>query len=144
MNTDLLQTKNYKLKTPLQFVYFNLGGAVFFVSGYLIFAVLYGVLHWHWLIAKAVADLIGWSLNYLIQHYLAFSGSAHAQGHKKVLKKFVPFSLLNISLDYAIVGGLKAVGVTPFVGLWVSSVFFTLWKWFWYKYWIFRGDTIKK
>ncbi len=131
--------KNTKLqKNAKQFFIFNLGGAVFFVSGYLIFAVLYGLLGWHWLIAKAIADLVGWSLNYLIQHYLAFHESAREQGHKMVLKKFVPFSLLNIPIDYAIVGLLKAAGVSPFMGLWVSSIFFTIWKWLWYKNHIFR------
>jgi hypothetical protein len=57
-----------------------------------------------------------------------------------VLKKFVPFSLFNIPIDYAIVGGLKWLGVTPFLGLWISSLFFTVWKWLWYKHWVFRSS----
>ncbi len=121
-----------------QFILYNLGGAAFFVSGYLVFSLLYGLLHWHWLVAKGIADLIGWSLNYLIQHYLAFSEAARQQGHKKVLKKFVPFSLFNIPIDYAIVGSLKWLGITPFLGLWISSIFFTVWKWLWYKHWVFK------
>lgn len=121
----------------VQFAYFNLGGVVFFASGYLVFVLLYGFLHWHWLLAKGIADLVGWSLNYLIQHYVAFSASARQQGHKVILKKFVPFSLINIPIDYAIVAGLRWFGVTPFIGLWVSSLFFTAWKWLWYKHWVF-------
>jgi|GEM_PF-54026 hypothetical protein len=121
----------------IQFAYFNLGGVVFFVVGYLVFALLFGALHWHWLIAKCIGDLVGWGLNYLIQHYLAFNEPAQAQGHRKILKKYVPFSLLNVLIDYAIVGGLRLVGVTPFIGLWVASLFFTVWKWLWYKHWIF-------
>lgn len=125
----------------LQFIYFNFGGLVFFVSGYLLFALLYGLFHWWWLLAKGIADLVGWVLNYLVQHYLAFNDSARQQGHKKVLKKYVPFSLLNVLIDYAIVGGLKWIGITPFLGLWISSLFFTLWKWLWYKHWIFSDKT---
>lgn len=125
-------------KSFLQFFYFNLGGAVFFVSGYAIFVLLYGLLGWHWLIAKAIADLIGWSLNYFIQHHVAFNESARQQGHKKVLKKFVPLSLINIPIDFAIVGGLKWLGLTPLLGLWISSLFFTVWKWLWYKHWVFK------
>lgn len=121
----------------LQFLYFNLGGVLFFVTGYLIFALLYGALHWYWLIAKGIADLIGWALNYLVQHYLAFSDVAREHGHKKVLKKYVPFSILNVLIDYVIVGGLKFIGVSPFVGLWIASLFFTVWKWLWYKRWVF-------
>ena len=121
----------------LQFTYYNLGGIVFFVSGYALFALLYGWLHWYWLVAKGIADSIGWTFNYLIQHYLAFGESARLHGHKKVLKKYVPFSVLNVGIDYAIVGGLRLVGITPFVGVWVASLFFTGWKWLWYKHWIF-------
>jgi hypothetical protein len=51
----------------------------------------------------------------------------------------VPFSLFNIPIDYAIVGGLKWLGVTPFLGLWISSIFFTIWKWLWYKHWVFKA-----
>lgn len=122
----------------VQFAYFNLGGVVFFVSGYLMFVLLYGVLHWNWVIAKGIADLTGWALNYLVQHYLAFSQTARQQGHKKILKKYVPFSLLNVCIDYALVGLLNWVGVSPFIGLWLSALFFTIWKWLWYKHWVFR------
>ena len=128
----------------IQFVYFNFGGIVFFVAGYAVFALLYGLLHWWWFVAKGLADLIGWSLNYLIQHYLAFNETARAHGHKKVLKKYVPFSLLNVLIDYAIVGGLNWLGISPFLGLWISSLFFTIWKWLGYKHWIFKpSDTMK-
>lgn len=122
----------------LQFVYFNFGGVVFFVSGYFVFALLYGLFGWHWLIAKGLADIVGWTLNYFIQHYLAFHEDSKKLGHRKVLKKYVPFSLFNVLIDYAIVGGLKALGVTPFIGLWVSSIFFTIWKYVWYRFWVFR------
>ncbi len=133
---------NYRRMRPtkrgfLQFLYYNLGGIVFFVSGYALFALLYGVFHWYWLLAKGLADLVGWALNYLVQHYLAFSQVAREHGHKKVLKKYIPFSLLNVLVDYAIVGGLRLVGVTPFIGLWIASLFFSIWKWLWYKHWIF-------
>lgn len=132
-------------KTFIQFAYFHLGGAIFFAAGYLVFALLYGLLHWHWLLAKAIADLTGWSLNYLVQYHLAFRDTAREQGHHKTLKKIVPFSLANILIDYAIVGGLKLVGVSPFLGLWISSLFFTVWKWLWYKHWVFtQSATIKK
>ncbi len=126
----------------VQFMYYNLGGIVFFLSGYVLFALLYGWLHWYWLLAKGIADIVGWTFNYLIQHYLAFGESARLHGHKKVLKKYVPFSVLNIGIDYAIVGGLRLDGITPFVGIWVASLFFTVWKWFWYKHWIFKKPLV--
>lgn len=121
-----------------QFLYFNIGGAVFFGVGYVLFALLYGIAGWHWFAAKIIADLVGWTLNYLVQHYLAFQDTAKAQGHRSVLAKFIPFSLVNLVLDYGIVAGLAWLGVSPFIGLVVSSMFFTVWKWLGYKHWVFR------
>lgn len=119
-------------------MYFNFGGIAFFVSGYAVFALLYGVFNVHWLIAKGIADLIGWTLNYLIQRYLAFRKESKDIPQKKLLKKYIGFSLLNVLIDYALVGGLKLLGVSPFLGLWISSLFFTVWKYIWYKLWVFK------
>lgn len=130
--------KKPKKESILQFVYFNFGGIAFFVSGYAVFALLYGVFNVHWLIAKGIADLIGWTLNYLIQRYLAFRKESKDIPQKKLLKKYVSFSLLNVLIDYALVGGLKLLGVSPFFGLWISSLFFTVWKYIWYKWWVFK------
>jgi len=136
--------KKPKKESILQFVYYNFGGIAFFVSGYAVFALLYGLLHWHWLIAKGIADLTGWALNYLIQRYLAFRHEARQLSQKKLLKKYIAFSLLNVVIDYLLVGGLKLVGVSPFLGLWISSLFFTVWKFIWYKLWVFREKQPSK
>jgi UDP:flavonoid glycosyltransferase YjiC (YdhE family) len=57
-----------KLKIPrkpskqslIQFVLYNFGGVAFFVIGYLVFVVLYGLLSWHWIIDNVFDDLTGW------------------------------------------------------------------------------------
>ncbi|MFZ1483998.1 MAG: GtrA family protein [Candidatus Saccharimonadales bacterium] len=129
--------------TVIQFAYFNLGGLVFFVVGYALFALMYGLLGWHWLISKAIADLVGWVCNYFIQYYLAFGEATKNEGHKEALSKHTAFSMMNIVIDYAIVGGLNLLGVSPFLGLWISSLFFTVWKWVWYKRWVFKPSKTK-
>jgi putative flippase GtrA len=125
-------------RTLLQFLYYNLGGACFFVIGYLLFSLLYGLLGIWWLLAKGVADLVGWTVNFIIQRYLAFKEEAVHHNNRAIIKKFSAFSLLNLLIDYAIVGGLKWIGLTPFIGLFVSAAFFTIWKYAWYKHWIFK------
>lgn len=128
-------------QTLWQFVLFNFGGVVFFVSGYAVFALLYGVFHWPWWLAKGMADLTGWTLNYFVQHYLAFRHESKTQPKHKLIGKYVGFSLLNVLIDYGLVAALNAVGVSPFLGLWISSLFFTVWKYVWYKFWVFRAKT---
>lgn len=121
-----------------QFVIYNLGGAAFFVIGYGIFALLYGVFDMWWVLAKAIGDLCGWTANYLIQRHLVFHKESQGQRERIILGKFTLISAVNLLLDYLIVGGLKLLGVSPFLGLWLSSIFFTFWKYLWYKIWVFR------
>ncbi len=125
-------------KGVIQFGLFNLGGVAFFVIGYVTFVLLYGVLHWPWLPAKMLADLLGWSSNLVIQYFLAFREETKEQYAREVLGKFTTFSLVNLGIDYAIVAVLAWIGISPFIGLVVSASFFTVWKWLWYKHWVFR------
>lgn len=126
-------------KSLIQFAFYNLGGVAFFIIGYLVFAVLYGIFSWRWWIAKIVADIIGWLTNYVIQRYLAFREESKHHKDSQLFARFSIISLLNVPIDYAIVGGLKFVGVSPFIGLWISSIFFTVWKFVWYKVWVFAA-----
>ncbi len=128
-------------KTFLQFMIFNLGGVMFFVVGYLAFVVLYGFFHWSWLPAKLLADFLGWTTNYIIQYFWAFREERLHHKHKTVMGKFTVISLVNLLIDYAIVGGLNWLGVSPFIGMIIAANFFTVWKWLWYKHWVFRAKA---
>ncbi len=126
-------------RTVSQFLVYNLGGFAFFGVGYGVFVLLYGVFSWRWWVAKIIADLSGWTVNYLIQRFIAFRHESKHHTEKKLLARFSIISILNIPIDYAIVGGLKLLGISPFLGLWISSLFFTVWKYVWYKLWVFKA-----
>ena len=139
---QLAQSTKLNSKGITQFVLFNAGGLSFLIVGYLVFVVLYGVFHWAWLPAKIVGDALGWTSNFVIQYFLAFGDTHKSRQPKVVFGKFTSISLLNLLLDYAIVAGLKQLGVSPFIGLLVASQFFTIWKWYWYKHWVFSDNKI--
>lgn len=128
-------------KGVIQFAIFNLGGAMFFIVGYLTFVLLYGVFHWPWLPAKIVADFLGWLTNFVVQYFWAFREETKGQHARTITTKFTGFSLINLVIDYAIVAILAWIGITPFIGLIVAASFFTIWKWLWYKRWVFRIDN---
>lgn len=132
------QPRRLSRKGIIQFVLFSAGGWAFFVVGYATFSLLYGVFHLPWLPAKIVGDTLGWSVNFAIQYFVAFK--EERRGHKPhvVAGKFTAISLVNLVIDYAIVGVLAWIGVSPFIGLIIASQFFSVWKWLWYKYWVFR------
>jgi putative flippase GtrA len=121
----------------IQFLEYFIGGGVFFWSGYLTFSLCYGIFHWHWWQAKLLADAVGWTLNYLVQRYWAFSSNDLRRHEGQNRLRYIVVSVVDTILDYAIVGGLVAIGVTPYIGMFVAAGFFTVWNYILYRWWVF-------
>jgi putative flippase GtrA len=132
-NPDSVITKEWLR----QFLKYMAGGGVYFWVGYGIFALCYSAFHWWWLWAKMLADAIGWSSNYFIQRYWAFNNTHKHLREMQHVARYVIIEGIGFGLDYAIIGGLKAVGITPYIGFFISAGFFTVWSYFWYKFWVF-------
>jgi putative flippase GtrA len=126
-----------KRKTAIQFGKYLTGGSIYFWSGYAIFALCYSGLGWGWLAAKIAADAIGWTLNYLVQRYWAFASDRLNLSEMQHVGRYLFIETIGFILDYAIIGGLNALGITPYIGFFISAGFFTVWSYLWYKYWVF-------
>lgn len=120
------------------------GGTLYFWVGYGVFALCYSAFHWWWLWAKMAGDIIGWSLNYLVQRFWTFSDRAHLSEMKHA-GRYLTIESVGFVMDYALIGGLKWIGISPYIGAFISSAFFTVWSYLWYKYWVFpeTDGTIK-
>jgi len=127
----------------IQFLEYMVGGTVYFWSGYGVFAFCFSFWHWDWLPAKIAADLIGWTLNYLVQRYWAFNNAKLKQQEQRTLGRYGLLTLFNLALDYAIIASLKAVGISPYIGFFISAAFFTVWNYLWYRFWVFLGKQNK-
>lgn len=112
------------------------GGSVYFWSGYIVFAIGYSVFHWYWLWAKLLADALGWSFNYIAQRYWAFADQAHFKEIKHI-GRYLTIESIGFVLDYAIIAGLRLIGISPYYGFFISALFFSVWSYLWYKYWVF-------
>jgi len=134
------QPKNalHKSKFVEQFAKYMLGGSLYFWSGIGIFAICYSGLHWDWLPSKIVSDAIGWSLNYVVQRYWAFAEQHHLSEMQHV-GRYLFIETIGFFLDYLIIWGLKSMGISPYIGFFLSAGFFTVWSFLWYKYWVFPG-----
>lgn len=126
-----------KRKTVIQFSKYLAGGSLYFWSGYAIFALCYSVFGWWWLWAKIAADAIGWTLNYLAQRYWAFASDRLKLSEMQHVGRYIFIETIGFILDYAIIAGLNAIGITPYIGFFISAGFFTVWSYLWYKYWVF-------
>ena len=127
----------------IRFLRSYVGGTVYFWSGYAVFAALYSGFGWDWLYAKIVCDIVGFSLNYLVQRFWAFSDMATGHKEQAMAGKFSFISVVGIGLDYAIITGLNAIGISPYLGFFISAGIMTIWNYGWYRFWVFY-DTSKK
>ena len=128
----------------VQFAEYFIGGSVYFFSGYAVFAVCYSGFHWDWLWAKVVADVVGLSLNYVVQRYWAFNNRRLTKHEATTAGKYSLISGVNIGLDYLIIWGLKEIGISPYVGFFISAGFFMVWNYLWYRFWVFYNSANAK
>lgn len=125
-------------KRIIQFVEYMIGGGVYFWVGLGIFVVCYSGLHWDWLPSKALADIVGWTLNYMIQRYWAFDDKRLALQEGSVRFKYILINAIDFVIDYGIVAWLKSLGVTPYISFFVVAAFTTVWDYLWYRFWVFK------
>lgn len=133
----MLKRTKPKRNRTLQFVEYMIAGGAYFWSGYLIFFICYSGLRWSLWWAKLASNLVGWSVNFMLQRYWVFK-NPHLKGHLgETTGRYIFITLVNFVLDYFIVYGLKVMGLTPYIGQFVSAGFFTGWNYFWYRFWVF-------
>ncbi len=138
--------KKLKKKQKLELIRiteYMISGGAYFWTGYLVFFIcdqLLGLNLW-W--AKLAANLSGWTVNYVLQRYWVFNNKRLKKHQTEVTKRYIIITGVNFMLDYLIVAGLKAAGLTPYLGQFVSAGFFTVWNYLWYKYWVFPSHKHK-
>jgi putative flippase GtrA len=117
-----------------------ISGGAYFWSGYATFFVLdkgFGLSLW-W--AKLLANIVGWVINYALQRYWVFRNPSLKKHQTEVTTRYVIITLVDFVLDYLIVAWLKSLGLTPYLGQFVSSGFFTIWNYCWYRWWVFPSQ----
>ena len=142
-STKNAASRNKAHKLLIQFLEYMVGGGLYFWSGLGIFALCYNLFGWHWLIAKGLADIIGWTLNYLVQRYWAFSDSRLKGKDRRVIFRYVLVNTVDFIIDYAIVALIIHLGYTPYAGFFISAFFTTIWDYLWYKFWVFKVEKTK-
>ncbi|MDB5163567.1 MAG: hypothetical protein JWS12_184 [Candidatus Saccharibacteria bacterium] len=136
--------KKNQRREVTRFVEYMISGGAYFWSGYLTFFVIDKGLHGSFFWAKSVATLLGWTVNYLLQRFWVFRNPQLRKHQTQVTGRYITITLVDFVLDYLIVYGLKQAGVTPYIGQFVSSGFFTVWNYLWYKLWVFPEKFAKK
>ena len=130
-----INKKNRKL--IVQAIEYLVSGGAYFWSGYLVFFICDTFLGFTLWWAKLSANVVGWTVNFMLQRYWVFK-NPHLKGHLgEVTGRYLFISGVNFVLDYFIVFGLTLIGITPYIGQFVSAGFFTFWNYVWYRFWVF-------
>jgi len=136
--------KKKQRKELIRIAEYMISGGAYFWCGYLMFFALDKGLHLSLWWAKLLANVTGWIVNYLLQRYWVFRNPKLAKHQTEVTGRYATITLVDFLIDYVIVASLKAVGITPYIGQFISSGFFTFWNYFWYKYWVFPEKFTKR
>jgi putative flippase GtrA len=128
---------NSKRTLVEQVVKYTISGGAFFWSGYLLFALLYSGFGVDVGPAKVLSYLFGLSVNFALVRWWVFRTKRPVDHLPEVSLRYAALSALNLVIDYLIVVGLARLGITPYLGQFISSGFFTLWNFFFYKFWVF-------
>ncbi len=139
-----IRLKKKEMREVKRITEYMISGGAFFWSGYAAFFVFDKGLGWSLWWATSISYLIGWTVNFLLQRYWVFNNPKLAKPQTEVTSRYIVISLLNLLINYAILESLKAVGVTPYIGQFVSSGFFTVWNYLWYKFWVFPEKFPRK
>lgn len=128
---------------------YMISGGAYFWSGYLVFFAIDKGLHGSFFWAKSVSTLTGWTVNYILQRYWVFRNPELKKHQTEVTGRYAVITIVDFILDYLIVFGLTKVSIrgfviNPYIGQFVSSGFFTVWNYLWYKYWVFPEKFTKK
>ncbi len=130
-------TNNSKTEIKRAIQYITGGGAAFW-SGYAAFFLfdrLFGVTLW-W--AKLAANITAWIVNYFIQRYWVFNVSKKKKHQNfQIRGRYAIVTLVNFVLDYYLILILKEIGISPYLGQFISAGFFMIWNYFWYRFWVF-------
>jgi putative flippase GtrA len=133
-------------KEARRFSAYMVSGGAQFWSGYAAFALfdlVFGIPFWP---AKITAYFIGASVNFGLERFWVFRSKKHVS-RKQIevsARKYYLLMFSNFVIDQAIVGGLREVGISPYIGQFVSAGFFTFWNYALFKFWVFRDQKAKR
>lgn len=136
--------KKKQRKELVRITEYMISGGAYFWSGYAMFFVIDKGLGLSFFWAKSISTLTGWTVNFLLQRYWVFKNPELKKHQTEVTGRYMFITIVDFILDYLIVYALFTVGITPYIGQFISAGFFTVWNYLWYKYWVFPEKFAKK
>lgn len=122
-------------------IQYSITGGAWFWSGYAMFALCFSVLGLDIIPSKIISYLFGLTVNFILERLWVFRGKDAQKNIEKVTVRYALLSVVNLGIDTLIVWGLARVGISPYIGQFVSAGFFTVWNYVWYRLWVFAKKS---
>ncbi|HZP55145.1 MAG TPA: GtrA family protein [Candidatus Saccharimonadales bacterium] len=133
----MAKTKSKKRRLVIQAIEYLVSGGAYFIVGYLLLDYFYYVLHWSLWWSTITSNIVGWSVNFTLQRYWAFRNPHLKENLAQVTTRYMVVTIVDFLMNYYILLVLKNAGITPAIGQFISSAFFTVWNYIWYRWWVF-------
>lgn len=131
--------KKKQVKEAKRFAKYLAGGNAQFWSGYAAYALFDAVFHVAFWPAKVASYFVGVSVNFFIERFWAFDDKRISKKQlSSSAERYYILMVVNFLIDLGIVGGLRQLGLTPYIGQFVSAGFFTIWNYLIFKVWVFH------
>lgn len=128
-------------KLLIQLAEYLVAGGAWFWSGYFIIVFLTPIIGLWW--ANLIGNAVGLTVNFILERYWVFEGGKKRKV-TEVSSRYVILTAVNFFLNYFILKGLLSVGINVAIGQFVSAGFFTIWNYFWYRFWVFKEPPHKR
>ena len=131
------QSKKKKILEAKRIIEYFVAGGVWFWSGYILIILLDNHIGLFW--ANFIGNAVGITLNFILERYWVFKTKQPAK-LGIAAKRYVIYTALNaFLLNYLILYTLEKNGIRVEIGQFIASAFFTVWNYFWYKHYVFKG-----
>ena len=135
--------KKTLIKRAIEFIKLQLAGNIVFWGTYLGYFVSDKLLHEPSLLALATASLAAHVVFFIVSRDWVFN----AEGTKKPARQIVRFAAfmgLNYFLNLGIIYALQQYfHITPYIGQFLSGLFFTFWSYVGLKFWVFEPEHVR-
>ena len=131
-----MKIKKRTKKVFVQIAEYIVAGGAWFWSAYAITLLLDPIIGLGW--ANIAGNIVGVTINFFLSAFWVFKtkNNKHAMNASW---KYIVYTGLNFVLSAYLLKALRAVGIEPEIGQFISAGFFTVWNYIWYKNWVFKG-----
>lgn len=131
--------KRSLIETAIEFVKLQLAGNILFWGTYIGYFLLHEFVHWDSMTSLIMASLIAHFLFFIANKEWVFEDETGKRKTGTEAVRFTLFMGLNFFINLGIITTLDySFDISPYIGQFISALFFTVWSFIGLKYWVFR------